>query len=107
VIITKPHLCTRLGVWEPKYSAKYADYGEAVALLHKRKVDFASPIIIVEFPKAKHLQGQRFAIRKKDAQKHELGDNGSAPMYIIPMSHFESWESGREVSQTAFGIFSS
>ena len=97
--INKPHLCTRLQVWAPKYNDKSLtqEYGEQVALVHKRKVDFASPVIIIEFS-AKHLQGQRFCIRKQDAQRHAVGTNGKAPMYEIPMSHFESWQTGAEVA---------
>lgn len=105
MIIHKPHLCTKLAVWTPKYSTKYGEYGEPVALLHRGKVDFASPVIIVDFPKAKHLQGQRFCIRKQDAQDHELGSNGKAEMYIIPMSHFDSWETAAEVRDLAFNLF--
>jgi hypothetical protein len=107
LIIAKPHLMTHLSVWTPKYNSKSLtqDYGEQVALLHKRKVDFASPVIIVEFPKAKHLQGQRFAIRKESAQKHAVGTNGAAPMYEIPLSHFESWESAQEVIDLAEEAF--
>ena len=95
MIIKQPHLCTKLQVWTPKYDNKSLtqDYGEPVALLHKGKVDHASAVILVEFPKAKHLQGQRFAIKKQDAQRHAIGTNGAAPMYEIPMSHFESWVS--------------
>lgn len=102
MIISKPHLCTKLEVWRPKYNNKSLtkDYGELVALVHKKKVDFASPVIIVTFPKAKHLEGQRFAITKQNAQKHAVGTNGSAPMYEIPMSHFEPWETVDEVKNT-------
>ena len=84
-------------VWTPRYHDKSDGGGEYVALLHKNKVDFATPYIIIEFTKAKHLQGQRFAISKQYAQQHEIGTNGKAPMYLIPMSHFEDWISGSEV----------
>jgi hypothetical protein len=109
MIVHKVHLLTKMDVWSPKYDSKSLtkDYGEYVALLHKRKVDFASPVIIVNFPKAKHLQGQRFCIRKRDAQAHAVGTNGAAPMYEIPMSHFEPWETAEEVRDTAFGLFDS
>lgn len=99
ILINKPHLCTKLEVWQPKYSAQYTDkYEEAVALLHKHKVDFGSPVIIVEFTKSKGLAGQRFAIRKQDAQQHEVGTNGKAPMYEIPMSHFQAWVKPEEIN---------
>lgn len=106
LIINKPHLCTQLAVWRPKYSSQYTDeYGEPVALVHKTKVDFASPVIIVTFPKADHLKGQRFAIKKADAQKHKIGSNGAAPMYEIPMSHFESYETAQEIRETVEMLF--
>ena len=104
VIINKPHLVTRLDIWQPKYSAE-AEYGEPVALLHKQKVDFATPKIIVSFVRAKHLAGQRFAITKLDAQRHEVGTNGKSKMYIIPMSHFESWSSGSEILEVVDKLF--
>lgn len=99
MIISKPHLCTKMEVWMPKYNSKSLtrDYSEPVALLHQKKVDFATPIIIVTFPKAKHLAGQRFAIKKVYAQEHAVGTNGTAPMYEVPMSHFQAWESSAEV----------
>lgn len=105
MIINKPHLCTKIQVWTPRYKDKYRDYGEYVALVHKNKVDFASPVIIIEFTKAKHLMGQRFSIRKQDAQRHEIGTNGVAPMYIIPMSSFEPYETAAEVRDIAESLF--
>jgi hypothetical protein len=107
MIIHKLHLCTTIPVWAPKYNDKSLtrDYGEYVALVHKRKVDFGSPVLIITFPKAKHLEGQRFCIKKQDAQRHAVGTNGKAPMYEIPMSHFESWETAQEVRDLAFSLF--
>lgn len=107
MIIHKPHLCTKMDVWTPKYNNKSLtkDYGEPVALMHTGKVTQASPVIIVNFPKAKHLQGQRFCIRKDYAMRHALGSNGKAPMFEVPMSHFESWETAQEVRDLALNIF--
>ena len=106
MIINKPHLCTKLPIWAPKYSAKYQDeYGERIALLHKNKVIYGSPIIIIEFTRANHLLGQRFAILKRDAQKHKVGSNGTAPMYEIPMSQLESWESAAEINAIVNGLW--
>lgn len=105
MIINKPHLVTHMDVWTPRYKDKYRDYGEYVALLHKKKVDFATGVIIVTFTKAKHLQGQRFCIKRSDAMQHEVGTNGSADMYIIPMSHFEQWETAQEIHDLAMAAF--
>lgn len=106
MIINQPHLCTKLEVWAPRYNDKYEDeYGEPVALLHKDKIDYGSPTIIVEFTKAKHLKGQRFAIRKTYAQSHSAGTNGNAPMYEIPMSHLENWASKQEILNTVDSLW--
>ena len=105
--IKEPHLCTKMDIWQPKHNDKSLtqDYGERVALMHKTKVDFASPIIIVTFSKAKWLEGQRFAIRKQDVQRHAVGTNRKAPMYEVPMSHFEPWMSTAEVKEEALNLF--
>lgn len=99
--IKDPHLTTRMEIWTPKYSE-----GEWIVLLHKSKVDHATGTIIVDFTKAKHLAGQRHAIRKSEAQKYPVGSNGKAPMYRVPYSALESWDSAREVAETAKSIFS-
>lgn len=100
MILIKHHLCTVHPVWAPKYSEQYNEkYGQHVVLLLKRRVDFGSAIQKVEFTKAKHLVGQRFAIRKSYVQKHDTGTNGAASVYIIPISHFEYWESAAEVAE--------
>lgn len=106
MIINKPWLCTKIPVWNPKWSGQYADeYGEPVALLHRRKVDFGSPVLLVEFTKSKSLAGQRFCIKKEEAQRHKVGTNGRAEMYEIPLSHFESWQSAQETLELIHNIF--
>lgn len=106
MIIKDVHLTTKLEVWNPKFSEQYKDeYSEPVVLLHKRKVDYASPKIIVEFTRSTALKGQRFAISRSYAQSHKIGTNGKAPMYEIPMSHFETWVSGSEVVEKALNNF--
>lgn len=100
IIIKQPHLCSILEVWHPKYSTKWGD--EMVVLLNKRKVDFGSPVLIIRFTKAKAFmqEGQRFAIKKIDAQRCEVGSNGTAPMYIVPLSKLEYWSSVKEIYDT-------
>lgn len=107
ILIKKLHWCTQLEVWKPKYNDQSLtqSYDEPVALVHKRKIDFAAPVIIITFPKAKHLQGQRFAIHKQYAQSHAVGSNGRAEMYEIPLSHFEPWETHEELYNTAMRVF--
>jgi hypothetical protein len=89
-------------IWAPKY---HTEHGTYEVWLHKRKVDFASPYIIIDFTKAKHLIGQRFAIKKSLAQTYPVGTNGKAPMYKVPLDALESWESAREVSEIAKELF--
>lgn len=97
LIIKKPHLTTRLDVWYPRYHDQYEDGQERVALLAKYKVDGATPVIIVEFTKAKHLQGQRYCIPKAEAQRFHLDSNGRIPCYVVPMSAFYTYESAAEI----------
>lgn len=106
-IINRLDLCTKMEVWSPKYNSNSLsqEYGEPVALLHKRKVDFGAPVIIVTFPKAKHLQGQRFSISKREAMNHNIGTNGRAPMYEIPLSHFQPWETAAEIKAKVNSMF--
>ena len=82
---------TILDVWFPRYSSVYTETGERVALLAKYKVEQSTPILIVEFTKAKHLKGQRYAIRRSNVMKFPLDSNGKIPCYAVPMSAFESY----------------
>lgn len=102
MLIRNPHLCTVMDIWQPKFNDKSLTkkYGEAVALMHKGKVDNASPLIIVTFSKSPHLAGQRFAINRLRAQSHAVGTNGKAPMYEVPMSHFEPYETIDDIKNT-------
>ena len=102
MIINQPGLTTKLEIWAPKYHTETGGYE---VWLHKRKVDFGTPQIIIEFTKAKHLAGQRFAIMKKQAMSYPVGTNGKAPMYRVPIDDLESWESAKEVAETAINIF--
>jgi len=104
MIFNYPHRLTKLEVWFPKYSTQYSDVGEKVALLHKDKVDHATGWFLVEFTKAKHLEGQRFCISKKKAQSCPVGTNGKAPMYEVPMSMLEDWGTASEVKQVITGF---
>lgn len=105
MIINKIHQCTRLEVWFPRYSDQYKDTTEKVALLAQYKVDQASPVIIVDFTKAKHLKGQRYCIFKQEAMKFPIDSNGKIPCYAVPMSAFETWETGAEARAIAFELF--
>lgn len=105
MIINKPHLVTKLPIWAPRYSDAYTDTDERVALLAQYKVQQATPVLIVEFTKAKHLAGQRFAILREKAMSYPLDSNGKIPCYAVPMSAFENWETGQEVSEIAESLF--
>ena len=104
-IIHKPHTCTKLEVWTPRYHDKKDGEGEWIALVAKYKVDQASPIIIVDFTKAKHLKGQRYAIRKDKAQSYPIETNTKIECYAIPLSAFDTWETAAEVRDLAFDAF--
>lgn len=97
MIFKNPSLLTTLDIWTPRYSDQYKD-GERVALLAKYKVDAGSPWIIVKFTKAKHLIGQRYCIKRSDAQQCKLDTNGKIPCYAVPMSKFEHYETVQEIN---------
>jgi hypothetical protein len=105
MIINKPHYCTKLPIWAPRYSSAYSDTNERVALLAQYKVLQASPVIIIEFTKAKHLEGQRFCIKKDDVLRCPIDSNGKIPCYAVPMSKLESWESTAEAHDLAMAAF--
>lgn len=106
VIINNPHLVTKLEIWTPRYSDAHKDSGERVALLAQYKVQHATPIFIVIFTKAKHLEGQRFAISRAKAASYPIDSNGKIPCYAVPLSAFEPWETGAEVAEIAESLFS-
>lgn len=103
--INQPHLCTKLEIWMPRYSDAYTDTNERVALLAQYKVAQSSPVIIVNFTKAKHLAGQRFCIRKSDVQRCPVDSNGKIACYAVPMSKFEPWQTSQEVADLAKAAF--
>jgi hypothetical protein len=105
MIINKPHLYTKLDIWAPRYSSAYTETNERVALIAQYKVQQSSPLVIINFSKAKHLAGQRFCIKREDIAKYPLDTNGKIPCYAVPMSAFEPWESGAEVLAIANKLF--
>ena len=105
MIINKPHLLTKLDIWQPRYSSAYTDTNERVALLAQYKVQQASPVILINFTKAKHLMGQRFCITREAAMRYPVDSNGKIGCYAVPMSAFEQWETAAEVAQIAASVF--
>jgi hypothetical protein len=100
MIIARPHTLTKLEVWSPRYSDAYKE-GERVALLACYKVDNASPVILIEFTRAKHLIGGRFCIERKKAQGFRRDSNGKIPCYCVKMSALETWETPGETMEIA------
>lgn len=96
MIVTEEYRNTKLPIWAPKYSAQYGGGSEPVALLSKNKVDHATPLVLIEFTKAKHLQGQRYCIFKSKAQSYPVDSNGKIPVYAVPMSALDTWEKQSE-----------
>lgn len=101
MIINKPHLCTVVEIWSPKYG----DVDEQEAWISQSKVRYASPIIVVKFTKAKHLIGQRFAVRRDIVERCEVTTNGKIPVYRVPLSKMERWETAAEVAELANTLF--
>lgn len=104
MIINRPHLLTKLEIWFPRYSDAYKG-NERVALLADYKLRNATPIVLIEFTKAKHLAGQRFAITRQKALECPLDSNGKIPCRAVPMSMLEHWDTVAEVKAIANKIF--
>lgn len=98
MIIKNPYQLTKLQVWQPRYK-------DGVALLSVGKVNRATPVILIEFTKAKHLAGQRFCIERKKAMNCPIGTNGTIECYAVPMKLLEGWETYNEINAKikAFG----
>lgn len=94
MIINKPWLCTKLEIWAPKYNTVNGGWE---VWLSKSKVHHATSIILVEFTKAKHLLGQRFAITRDKVQRCREVSNGKIPCYAVPFAMLKGWDSGAEV----------
>lgn len=105
MIFNSPHLVTELEIWQPRYSSAYTETNERVALLAKYKVDHATTWIRVTFTKAKHLQGQRYCIKRDDVTRCPIDSNGKIPCYCVPMSKLENWDSSKEVLKIIEEIF--
>lgn len=102
MLISKPHLCTKLEIWQPKY---HTESGEWEVWPLRRKIAYASPVIIIQFTKAKHLEGQRFCIRRQDVERCPVGTNGRAQVYRVPFNKLEPYETPADVINTANQLF--
>lgn len=102
MIITKPHLCTRLPIWAPKY---HSESGQWEIWVSRYKVAHASPVIIIEFTKAKHLIGQRFAVRRQDVERSPVGTNGKIPVYRVPFDVLENYETPADIHNIINKLF--
>lgn len=94
IIINKPHLCTTIPIWAPKY---HTNSGEYEVWISQAKVRYASPVIIIKFTKAKHLLGQRFCVRRQDVERSPTGTNGKIGVYKVPFDKLEGYDTGQEV----------
>lgn len=84
--------CNVMEIWAPKYNTEHADWE---VWLHKRKVDYGAEIIIINFTKAKHLSGQKFAIERNKVQRSQVGSNGKTQVYKLPFGRLATWEEER------------
>lgn len=98
MIIHKPHLLTRLQIWSPRYH-------DGVVLISQFKTHHASPVILVEFTKAKSLKGQRFCIKRETVEHCPVETNGKIECYAVPMDLLEGWETAQEVRDLANSLF--
>lgn len=105
MILKNPKQLTSMEIWAPRYSSAYSETKERVALLACYKVDNATPVILVEFTKAKHLAGQRFCIYRHKAIKYPIDSNGKIPCYAVPMSAFEGYDTVDEIKNIVDNIF--
>ena len=99
MIFNKPHVLTRMEIWSPRYKDKHGELAEPIVLLACYKVDAASPWIIIEFTKAKHLMGQRYCVQRSVAQSCKRDSNTKIPCYAVPMSKLEHWDTSEEVKR--------
>lgn len=102
MIINKPYLCTKVEIWNPKYNTDSDDWE---VWLSVRKMNYASSVVIIEFTKAKHLMGQRFCVRRQDVEHCEQGTNGKIPIFKVPFSKLESYETTSEIRNIALSLF--
>jgi hypothetical protein len=105
ITINRPDQCTKLEIWQPRYSSAYTETKERVALLAQYKVAHGTSILLIEFTKAKHLAGLRYCINKERAMTAPIDSNGTIPCYAVPMSWFDTWDSGADVRRTANELF--
>lgn len=97
--------CTKIQIWSPRYSDKHGALAEPVVLIAKYKVHHGTGTLLVEFTKAKHLIGQRFAITRDNAQRYPESTNGKISCYAVPMSALDVWETSREALKAAMEAF--
>lgn len=107
MIVKDPSKLTKLEIWFPKYSSAYTELEERCVLLAKYKVDAGSPVLIVEFTKAKHLMGQRYCIPRHEVQSMKVDSNGKIPVYIVPMSRLYTYDTVADVKETVNKLFPS
>ena len=79
---------TVLEIWQPKYDTESK---EREAWLSCSKVKFSTPLIVIEFTKAKHLAGQRFCIERDNVLKYPVSTNGKIDVYRVPMSALNNY----------------
>lgn len=99
MIFNKPEQLTHLDIWTPRYSDQYKNGGERVALLACYKITHATPWVIIDFSKAKHLKYQRFCVKRSTVTSCQVDSNGKIPCYAVPMSLLENWDTVSEVKE--------
>lgn len=97
MIVTKRTLTTTIDLWYPRYNDKYTATGERCFLPACYKVRGGANVIIIEFSKAKHMLGLRFAMKRSDIMKYPEVSNGSISCYAVPESKWEPVETPEDI----------
>lgn len=104
MIFNHPERLTKLDIWAVRYKETHTG-GEWEVLINDYHVTHASPWVLIEFTKAKHLKGQRFCIKRTDIQNcpteiHKAKSGKQIRRYVVPFSKLEGWDTVEEVKET-------
>lgn len=104
MILKDPSKLTTLDIWAVRYKEQSKGTGEWEVLINDYHVDnaHASPVVIVTFSKAKHLQGQRYCIKRSDitsspTEMHKSKQGRPIRRYVVPFSKLEGYDTAQEV----------
>lgn len=97
MLVTKRTPYTLIDLWYPRYKNKWKPDGEKEYLPAVYRVVGGKEIIVIEFSKAKHLAGLRFAMKREDIMKYPQQSNGRIMCYAVPESKWEPVETANDI----------